>query len=121
MEALREETKNNYIVKFDEFKKRVKESGFARSGILIGMGGIIAVVATAFRTGVQAVARGTYSFGKGVAKILSKLGSIFSALGSILTTILSIGSRALMWLSNNLWVLLVFVAMFLWRSFKNRR
>ena len=60
-----------------------------------------AVVATLLRTGVQAVARGTYTFGKGETKILSKLGPLFSALGSILSTILSIGSQALMWLSNN--------------------
>ena len=107
LKMLRKETRNNYKVKFDKFKDWVKENGFPLLGIIFGIGEIIAVVAKAFRTTVQTVARGTYAFGKGVAKILSKLGPIFSALGSILLTVLSIGSPALMWISNNLWILLV--------------
>ena len=106
-------------VKFEKFKKWVKESGFALSGILIGIGGIIAVVATTLRTGVQVVARGSYGLGKGIAKILSKLGALFSALGSIIMSILGAALQALMWLSNNLWVLLVFLVMFVWRRLGN--
>ena len=78
-EMPRKETRNNYKVKFEKFKQWVKENGFALSGVIIGVGGIIAVVATAFRTTVQTVARGTYAFGKGAAKILTKIGTIFSA------------------------------------------
>ena len=78
---LREETKNDYKVKFDKFKAWVKENGFALSRIMIGIGGIIAVVTTSLRTGVQAVARGTYGLGKGIVKILSKLGPIIQCIG----------------------------------------
>ena len=81
--------------------------------MLIGVGGIVAVVATSLRTGVKAAAEGTYKFGKGIAKVLSKLGSVFSALGSVLLTLLNIGSKALMWLSNKLWFLLVALVFFL--------
>ena len=118
MQKLKEETKNNDQVKFEKFKKGVKENGFALSGVMIGIGGIIAVVASAFRSTVQTVARGAYGLGKGVAKILSKLGPLFSALGSILSVVLGFASQALMWISKNLWILLVFLAMFLWRKFK---
>ena len=119
-EKLEEETKNNYRVKFEKFKEYIKENGLALSGIIIGIGGIIAVVATAFRSTVQTVGRGTYAFGKGVAKILSKLGPLFSALGSILMAVLRFASQALMWISNNLWILLVFLAMFLRKKFNKK-
>ena len=55
MEKLKTETENNYRVKFEKFKDWVKENGFALSGIIIGIGGIAAVVATAFRTTIQTV------------------------------------------------------------------
>ena len=121
IQLIKEETDNEPLVKFEKFKNWVKENGFALSGMIIGIGGIIAVVATAFRTTVQTVARGTYALGKGVAKVLSKLGPLFNALGSILMAVLSFALQALMWISNILWILLVFLAMFLWRKFNKRK
>ena len=84
------------------------------SGILISLGAVAAVLATSLQSGVKKAASGTYKFGKGVAKVLSKLGPVFSALGSALLAVLKIGSNALMWLSSNFWVLLVALVFLLW-------
>ena len=94
----------------EKFKEWAKENVLGISGVLIGVGGI--VVSTSLRSGVRSVPEGTYKFGKGIAKKLSKLGPIFSAIGSVLLTMLNIGSQALMWLSNNLWILLVALVLF---------
>ena len=51
------------------------------------------MLATSLRSGVRSAAEGTYKFGKGVMKVLSKLGSVFSALGSIPLSALNIGSQ----------------------------
>ena len=72
-----------------------KREWFCTIGVIIGVGGIIAVVATAFRSTVQTVARGAYGMGKGIAKVLSKLGQLFSAVGSILSAVLGVASQAL--------------------------
>ena len=116
-EIITDEIKNNPKVTFEKFKKWVKENALGISGVFIGVGGIIAVVATSLRTSVKAATEGTYKFGKGIAKVSSKLGPVFSALGSVLMTLLNIGSKALMWLSNNLWFLLVALVFFLWNIY----
>ena len=79
----------------------------------ISVGSIIATLVTALRSTARAVARGTFSFGKAVVKVLSKLGPVFSALGNIILTLLGFVSKGLMWLGNNLWLLLVLLVMFL--------
>ena len=62
---------------------------------------------------MQPIAKGAYDLGKGIVKVLSKLGPLFSALGSILLAVLGVASQALMWISNNLWILLVLLVMYL--------
>ena len=80
----------------------------------MAIGSLAAVLATALRNTVRTAARGAFSFGKAVVKVLSKLGPLFSAIGSILMTALGLVSKGLMWLGNNLWFLLVLFVMFLW-------
>ena len=72
----------------------------------------------AVRNTVKTFAKGTSSFGQSVVKVLKKLGPVFAAIGSILLTALGIISQALMFLANNLWILLVFLVMFLWKMFE---
>ena len=99
----------------------MKENGLELSSVVISIGSLIAVLATALTNTIRTVAKGAFSFGKAVVKVLSKLGPVFSALGSVIMTLLGIASKALMWLGNNLWVLLVFLVMFLWRVFEKYR
>ena len=105
---LKEETNNDPRTKFEKFKKWTKDNGLELGSVVISIGSLIAVIATALRKTIQTVAKGAFSFGKAVVKVLSKLGPVFSALGNIILTLLGFVSKALMWLGNNLWVLLVF-------------
>ena len=118
---LKEETKNNYKVKFERLKKWMKDNGLELGSVVISIGSLIAVLATALRNTVRTVAKGAFSFGKAVVKVLSKLGPVFSALGNVIMTLLGIASKALMWLGNNLWILLVFLVMFLLKVFEKYR
>ena len=118
---LKQETNNNYRVKFERLKKWMKDNGLELSSVVISIGSLIAVLATALRNTIRTVAKGAFSFGKAVVKVLSKLGPLFSALGNVIMALLGIASKTLMWLGNNLWVLLVFLVMFLWKVFEKYR
>ena len=83
-----------------------------------GVGSFIASIIMAVRNAVKTVAKGTSSFGQSVVKVLKKLGPVFAAIGSILMTALGILSQGLMFLANNLWILLVLLVMFLWKVLK---
>ena len=111
---LKEATNNNPKVKFERLKKWLNDNGLEASTLVISIGGLIAALASALRKTVRTIARGTFSFGKAVVKVFSKLGPVFSALGNILMSALGLVSKALMWLGNNLWVLLILFVMFLW-------
>ena len=114
-QRLKEAANNNPKVKFEKLKKWMKDNGLEVSTLVISIGGLIAALAAAFRNTVQTIAKGTFSFGKAVVKVLSKLGPVFSALGNILMSVLGLVSKALMWLGNNLWMLLLLFVMFLWK------
>ena len=113
-QRLKRATDNNPKVKFERVKKWLKDNGLEASTLVISIGGLIAALATALRNTARTIAKGTFSFGKAVVKVLSKLGPVFSALGNILMSALGLVSKALLWLGNNLWVLLILFIMFLW-------
>ena len=121
LRIIKEETENDPRTKFERFKKWTKENGLELGSVTISIGSLIAVLATALRKTIQTVAKGAFSFGKAVVKVLSKLGPVFTALGNVIMTLLGIASKALMWLGNNLWILLVFLVMFLWKMFEKYR
>ena len=115
-QRLKNATDNNPKVKFERLKKWLKDNGLEASTLVISIGGLIAALAAALRNTVRTIAKGTFSFGKAVVKVLSKLGPVFSALGNILMAALGLVSKALMWLGNNLWLLLILFVVFLWKS-----
>ena len=121
LELLKTETDNDYRFKFERLKKWMKDNGLELSSVVISIGSLIAVLATALRKTIQSVTKGAFSFGKSVVKVLSKLGPVFSALENVIMTLLGIASKALMLLGNNLWILLVFLVMFLWKVFEKYR
>ena len=118
LRILDNEVENNPGVKWEKFKKWVKENKWGVLSVTFGVGSFIASIIMAVRNAVKTVAKGTSSFGQSVVKVLKKLGPVFAAIGSILLTALGIISQALMFLANNLWILLVFLAMFLWKMYE---
>lgn len=72
------------------------------------------MIATAARGAVCSGACGVYYFGKGLNKVLSKFGPVLGALGSAIASLLSADATSLLWIENNLWVLLVAIILFLW-------
>ena len=111
---LKEEVENHPQVRWEKFKKWLKEKKIELGSATLSVGSFIAAMITVLRKTIQTVAKGAYNFGKSLVKVLSKLGPVFSALGNIVLTALSLLSKGLMWLGNNLWLLLVLVLMFLW-------
>ena len=113
-----EETDKNANTTFEKFKEWVKKNGIAASSILISLGAVVPMLATSLQSGVKNLADGTYKFGKGLVNVLKKLGPIFSALGNVLLAVLKIFSNGFLWLSSNLWVLLVALVFFLWTGYR---
>ena len=118
LEKLKEEVKENPGVTWERIKQWIKDNKWGVLSVTFGVGSFIASIIMAVRNAVKTVAKGVSTFGQSVVKVLKKLGPVFAALGSILMTALGILSQGLMFLANNLWILLVLFAMFLWKYLK---
>ena len=114
---LKEEVENNPGVRWERIKKWIKDNKWGVLSVTFGVGSFIASIIMAVRNAVKSAAKGVSSFGQSVVKVLKKLGPVFAAIGSILLTALGIISQGLMFLANNLWILLVLLAMILWKYF----
>ena len=121
LQILEDEVKSNPGVRWERIKKWIKDNKWGVLSVTFGVGSFIASIIMAVRNAVKTVAKGTSTFGQSVVKVLKKLGPVFATIGSILTTVLGLLGNGLMFLANNLWILLVLLVMFLWeRYFKKR-
>ena len=68
--------------------------------------------------GATVVVETAGGIGKTIAKILAKLGTIDARIGSILLSILSLLAQGIMFVANNLWILLLAVGMFLYQKWQ---
>ena len=69
--VIQDEANNNPGVKFEKYKKFVKDNFIALSGLLITIGGVITAIAIAVRNGTRSVAAAAHKTGTNVDKILS--------------------------------------------------
>ena len=113
-QKLKDEVENNPGVRWERLKKWLKENKWGALSVAFGVGSFIASIIMAVRGAMKTTAKGVSTFGKSVMNVLKKLGPVFAALGSILMSVLGFLGNALIWLSNNLWFLLVLLVMFLW-------
>ena len=68
-----------------------------------------------------ATAKTTHSVGKTIARILArilaKFGPVMPSVGSFIISLLSFLAQGIMWVGNNLWVLLIALVMYLWEKY----
>ena len=69
--------------------------------------------------GATVVAKTAGGIGKTIAKFLAKLRPFFASIGNIILSILSRLAQGLMFVANNLWIILIAVGMFLYRELRS--
>ena len=122
--AIRPETRSNILVQLERLKKWIRKHFFVVAGITGVVAGVISLIITIVKFapgGATVVAKTAGGIGKTIAKILAKLSPIASNIGSIILSILSLLAQSLMFVANNLWIILIAVGMFLYREWRNKK
>ena len=109
------------ITKFQKVKKWMKENLVGLSAIGITIARIITTIIVAGRKALATTASTLGTFGKAVIKTLKALVPILTPLLNILATALSWAAKGLMFLSKNLWLLVLFGITLLYRWLQDRR
>ena len=109
------------ITKFQKVKKWMKENLVGLSAIGITIAGIITTIIVAGRKALATAASGLGTFGKAVIKTLKALVPVLAPLFNIIATALSWAAKGLMFLSKNLWLLVLFGIALLYRWLQDRR
>ena len=115
---------NNILMNLERLREWLR-SRLPLIGAIIGVAaGIFSVVygIVAWTKGAAvATAKAAHSTGKTIAKILAKLGPIMASIGSFVISLLSYLSQGVLWLANNLWILLLALVGFLYNEYKTRK
>ena len=122
--AIRAETRSNILVQLETLKEWTRRHFFVVAGITGVVASIISLIITIvkFAQGsATVVPKTTGGIRKTIAKILAKLGPIAANIGCIILSILSLLAQGLMFVGNNLWIILIAVGMFLYREWKNKK
>ena len=121
LSMIEEETDVNDLTRLERFKKWARENVVGVSAIAISIAGIVTAAVMAARSTVKKGGKALGKFAKGVSKVFKKLGPLFSALGTLLSKMILAGSQGLLWLSQNLWVLFLMIAYFIYNEYKRKR
>ena len=68
-----------------------------------------------------ATAKATHSVGKTIARILAKFGPMMASVGNFIISLLSFLAQGIMWVANNLWVLLIALVVYVWEKYGKRK
>lgn len=122
-EAISSRTKRNILSHLRRLREWLSSRFPAIAGIVAFTAGVCSLVFTIIKLtkgAAVSAAKTTSGVGKTIAKILAKLGLIAANVGSMILTLFSLLAQEIMWVSNNLWVILVAIGMFLWKKFKGK-
>ena len=122
--AIETETRSSILVQLERLKEWIRRNFFIVTGITGDFAGVISLIITIVKVasgGATVVARTANGIGKTIAKILAKHGLIAANIGSIILSILSLLAQRLMFVANNLWIILIAVGVFLYRERKKRK
>ena len=130
-EAIGDRFRDRVIQGFKKVKNqldRVKEWLRSRFPLIAGLVAftagvfsIIFAVVKLTKNSVATAAKGAHKAGKTTARILAKLGPIAAAIGSFILSLMSFLALGIMWIANNLWILLVAVIGYLYNEYGRRR
>ena len=102
-----EETQNNDLTRFERFKRWAKKNLAGVSVVAISVAGIITTIVMGARNAVKRGARATSKFAKTLAKVAEKAVPLIGALLNLAAKVLTLGAKAVGFLSNHLWILAV--------------
>ena len=102
-----EETQNNDLTRFERFKRWSKKNLAGISVVAISVAGIITTIVMGARNAVKRGARATSKFAKSLAKVAEKAVPVIGALLNLAAKVLTLGAKAVNFLSNHLWILAV--------------
>ena len=108
------------LTRLEKFKKWARENVVGVSAIVISVAGIVTAAVMGARNTVKKGGKALGKFAKGVSKVFKKLGPLFSALGTLLSKMILAGSQGLLWLSQNLWVLFLMIAYFIYNEYRRK-
>ena len=104
-----EEAQNNDLTRFERFKRWTKKNLGGISVIPVSVAGIITTTVMGARNAVKRGARAT-RFTKTLAKIAEKAAPVLGALLNLAAKVLTLGAKAVGFLSQHLWILVVAIA-----------
>ena len=123
-EATRRSTKENIAVKLKEILKWLKKIFPIIVRVVSFAAGVLSIIFTVIKLtsgAVKKAAEMTHSIGKTIARILAKFGPLMVSVGSFIISLLSFLAQGMMWVANNLWILLVALVDYLWNKYGQRR
>ncbi len=109
-----EETERNDLTRFERFKKWAKKNITGVSAVTISVAGIITAAVMTGRNTLKKVAKPVGQFGKALANIAKKAGPAIATILNILAQALTWGTKALEFLSRNLWMVALFLTYLLY-------
>ena len=118
---MEEKAKNNDPARFERFKKWAKENLGGISVVAISIAGIITTIVMGMRTVVKKGANAVSKFGKFLGKLAGKAGPVLGALLNLATGLLKLGSKAVSFLAENLWILVLMITYALWNEQKKKK
>ena len=111
-----EEAQNNDLTRFKRFKRWAKKNLGSISIVAISVAGIITTIVMGARNAVKRGARATSKFAKSLAKIAEKAVPVLGALLNLVAKVLTLGAKAVGFLSEHLWILAVALAYVLYNE-----
>ena len=109
------------ITRLQRFKKWAKENLLGISVLAISVADILTTIIVSARKALIKGAQATGKFAKAVYNLGKKLGALLAPILNVIAQALSWGAKGLAWLANNLNVLIIAVAWFIYDQYKERR
>ena len=114
--TVREEAERNDLTRFERYKNWTKRNLGGISLNAISVAGIITTIIMGMRTVVKKGASATSKFAKALAKIAEKAGPVLGAFLNLATGLLELGAKAVSFLAENLWILILMITYALWEN-----
>ncbi len=118
--AVRENQEED-ITRFQKLKKWLKENLVGLSAVVISIVGIITTIIMAGRKALVRGRQALGSFGKSVVNVLKSLFPVLTPLLNVLATVLSWAANGIAWLASNVWALVLFGVLLLYRWLQSKR
>ena len=109
------------ITRLKRFKRWAKENLLGISALAISVAGIITTIVIGPRKALIKGAQATGKFAKAVYNLGKKLGALLAPILNVIVQASTWGAKGLAFLANNLWLLALAVAWFIYDQYKQRR